>query len=174
MKRILIILLCFVFVSVFAISGCTCSSDIGGCNGHGFGACIASCSDIMCGSNVWMPNSDPAVEGEHYRTPTYSLTKTSSSNYEFAFDMELLTLISGNIEICFVQSGVILDKITIKMFSNEESGTGAYGIDDDIQYSTYVETMRINFTKMYTLNTTGNGSVYCILNKMELLSSFSY
>lgn len=116
MKRFLIIAGFFLLCFVLMLTGCTCKCMSDETRGFGY-ECIA-CSIDLCDGFCFsskgaesMTETYLAIEGTDYGKPSVTFEHNQGKTAEFSFKMEVYSSITLDMEICFVQDGVLLDTV---------------------------------------------------------------
>ena len=140
MKRRVIIISFFALLAALCLTGCTCNCDGEECHGCGY-ECLDCFDEPVSASEL-------AIEGEHYSKPEIQFTPDKDSA-KFSMSMDIYKDLNLNLEICFVQDGIVLDKYT---FTHPCTKDQKISVEKEYQFSSY--------------NPEG-GQIYYILNKFE-------
>ena len=137
MKRFLIIAGFFLLCFVLMLTGCTCKCMSDETRGLGY-ECIA-CSVDMCDAVLCtrkgvesMTEAYLAIEGTDYGKPIITFEHNQGNTAEFSLQMEVYSSFTLNMEICFVQNGVLLETV-------EHEGELSPGQTFTIQRTLYLE-----------------------------------
>lgn len=155
MKRIAVIIMTFIVITVLVSTSCTCKIEEGrSCRGIGYECMMASvCFSDSCDSGSTGQDSlrayDFAAEGKYYSKPQITMIQNGDS-VDLTVKMEVYKRFRLAMEICIVQDGVEIGKFTYYDSCDPE---------EDFRVHTVV-----HFNELYNQD---GGPVYYILNSFS-------